>query len=386
MSLHLDTGSSDLWVNTATSRLCRPRDDPCSISGTFDANSSSTYQYKNSNFNISYADGSGATGDYGTDTLTIGGTAIKDFEFAVGYKSSSYEGVCGVGYPLIEAGANENGMKPYQNLPAKLAADGLIASSSYSLWLNDLDANTGQILFGAVDRAQFYGELVTVPIVKEQGDYYEFLVTLTDLTFDGQNVAENQKLSILLDSGTSLIYLPNKAAYAMINAVGAQYDTKEEIASVDCSLADQNFNVTFSFNNAVSIDVPISELVLPGEDVSDEDGSMGSGGSGSSSTVCIFGIAPAGNTGSVLGDTFLRSAYVVYNLDSNEIGLAQTKFNATGTADYVEISAGNGVPSATGTGQTSQTDDADSAASPKMTSPGSTIAFLTTMVIIGFFV
>jgi hypothetical protein len=48
-----------------------------------------------------------------------------------------------------------------------------------------------------------------------------------------------------------------------------------------------------------------------------------------------------------LGDTFLRSAYVVYDLANNEISLAQTNFNATGT-NVVEIGTGTGsVPDAT---------------------------------------
>ena len=49
----------------------------------------------------------------------------------------------------------------------------------------------------------------------------------------------------------------------------------------------------------------------------------------------------------MLGDTFLRSAYVVYDLDNNEISLAQTDFNSA-SDNIVEITNGtNGVPGAT---------------------------------------
>lgn len=44
---------------------------------------------------------------------------------------------------------------------------------------------------------------------------------------------------------------------------------------------------------------------------------------------CLFGILRFRDNGGLLGDTFLRSAYVVYNLDNNEISLAQSNFNAT---------------------------------------------------------
>lgn len=89
LRLVLDTGSSDLWTNAPNSTLCESSNNPCSSSGTYDSSSSSTYGYVNSDFNITYADSSGSSGDYVTDTLDIGGSAIKDFQFGVGFTSSS---------------------------------------------------------------------------------------------------------------------------------------------------------------------------------------------------------------------------------------------------------------------------------------------------------
>lgn len=89
LRLTIDTGSSDLWCNSATSRLCSSRSDPCDVSGTYSANSSSTYKLISDDFNISYVDGSAAIGDYVSDTLRIGGATLKDFQFGVGYSSSS---------------------------------------------------------------------------------------------------------------------------------------------------------------------------------------------------------------------------------------------------------------------------------------------------------
>jgi Eukaryotic aspartyl protease len=67
---------------------------------------------------------------------------------------------------------------------------------------------------------------------------------------------------------------------------------------------------------------------------------------------CVFlltsfvGVSDAGDSTSVLGDTFLRSAYVVYDIANNQISLAQTNFNAT-SSNVKEIAAGaSGVPNA----------------------------------------
>lgn len=85
----IDTGSSDLWCNAMNSTACMSRSEPCSATGTYDASSSSTYGYVSSDFNITYADGTGAAGDYVTDTIRIGGARVEDFQFGVGYSSSS---------------------------------------------------------------------------------------------------------------------------------------------------------------------------------------------------------------------------------------------------------------------------------------------------------
>src|SRR3954471_6202305 len=44
----------------------------------------------------------------------------------------------------------------------------------------------------------------------------------------------------------------------------------------------------------------------------------------------------------LFGDTFLHSAYVVYNLEDKQIALAPTKFGST-TSNIVEIVKGGGV-------------------------------------------
>ena len=359
---HVDTGSSDLWVNTPKSKLCQQSGSPCAISGTFVANQSSTYQYVNSNFNISYVDGSGAEGDYVTDTLHIGGQQVDGFEFAIGHTSSSPYSLVGIGYPSIEAEVNQDNSRPYQNLPAKLAASGVIASSAYSLWLNDLQANTGSLLFGGVDTAQFEGKLQTVPIQQVAGGFNEFYIAMTGLDFNGKALQSSTSIGVLLDSGTSLTYLPNNMVQSIYQAVNAQYQEDEGIASVDCSLASSDSELTFHFSDTLSIKVSMSELVFGATSVTNQEGDDKSfTHSKATNQNCAFGIGPSGGNTGLLGDTFLRSAYVVYDLSNNEISLAQSSFDATKT-NVVEISSGsNGVPSASGAA-TSDSSDSESSA------------------------
>lgn len=64
-------------------------------------------------------------------------------------------------------------------------------------------------------------------------------------------------------------------------------------------------------------------------------------------TVCQLGIQPAGQLPTLFGDTFLRSAYVVYDLENNQIALAQTNFDAKGSNIVSFASKGAAIPSAT---------------------------------------
>ena len=86
----------------------------------------------------------------------------------------------------------------------------------------------------------------------------------------------------------------------------------------------------------------MSELVSNPENADDGQGDT----YGPVDSLCLFGITSISSATAVLGDTFLRSAYVVFDLDNNEISLAQTNFDSTSTS-ISEISKGSkGVPGA----------------------------------------
>ncbi|CCU77433.1 unnamed protein product [Blumeria hordei] len=332
--LHLDTGSSDLWVNTPRSQICSGLAKPCRVGGSYEANSSTTYKYIASDFNISYVDGSGAQGDYVSDVVAIGKTTLKNLQFGIGYKSSSPQGILGIGYAINEVQVGRAKKRPYENLPMRMVSDGLINSNAYSLYLNDLDASTGNILFGGVDTAKYVGPLHTLPVQKTGKMFSEFLITMTSLSIGDTPIAKNQAHAVLLDSGSSLTYLPNEMVQLIYKRLGAKYDARKGSAYVPCELAQSKEKLEFTFSKPV-ITVDMSELVIP---------LFGSNGLPISfsdrSPVCLFGIAPADSGTSVLGDTFIRSAYLVYDLDNNEISIAQTNFNATGSR-IMEIGKGS---------------------------------------------
>lgn len=85
----------------------------------------------------------------------------------------------------------------------------------------------------------------------------------------------------------------------------------------------------------------MSELVLP---LTAENGETPKYRNGDDA--CQFGIQPANDLPILFGDTFLRSAYAVYDLINNKIALANTDFNATDSNIVPFASQGAAIPSA----------------------------------------
>ena len=346
LRLHIDTGSSDLWVNVPDSSLCQATFQAGRTGcegGTYDQGASSTSQPVNDEFNISYVDGSGALGSYVSDTMVFGGVTLDDFQFGLGEVSSSQQGVLGIGYALNEVQVNRAGLQPYANLPVALVNNEFIESAAYSVWLNDLDASTGTILFGGVNTAKYQGDLSTMPILETYGGYYQLVVALTGLTVGGSDLdSSSLPAGVLLDTGATLTYLPNDIVTEIYNDVQAVFIAEEGAAYATCDQADRDSTLDFDFSGQ-TISVPYNELFIDagtdaqGRPLRFDDGSL----------ACLFGIAPSQGATTVLGDTFLRSAYVVYDLANNEISMANTVFNATGN-DVRQITSGSGsVPGAT---------------------------------------
>lgn len=336
----LDTGSSDLWVNVANSSYCSSRTNPCKPFGLYDPDASSTYKNLGVEFNATYGDGTNAYGYYATDELGLGDVNVDDMQFGVAESTTITQGIVGVAYDTLTNEASHEG-KTYANLPQALVNSGAIKSPAYSLWLNDPQASRGSILFGGVNKAKYKGELQTIPIVRTLRGYSYLAVTLTGVSVEQGKESEDYSsrlpIVVLLDSGTSLTYLPDSLVDELYKKFNATFLEDDGLAYVDCELMKKDYTVNFDFSGA-TIAVGISELVLKAVA---EDFPLGT---------CAFGVVPSGDSQDamyILGDTFLRSAYVVYDLGNNEISLANTNFSP-GDDDIFEIGTGtSAVPGAT---------------------------------------
>ena len=232
---------------------------------------------------------------------------VKNLQFGIALSGNASHAVMGIGYRLNEAIVEPPTYKtPYPNLIDEMLSQGYVASRTYSLYLNDIDAATGTILFGGVDLEKYTGTLQTLPINKNSvGQVSAFWITLTGIGITpptGNAVAvgpsTSYPLNVLLDSGTTLTLFPAIIVEAIAAEFGAQLDSQGSGLYIlpNCNSQFAHGSLTFNFSG-VKISVPYSEFIL------EIQGS------------CFLGMraSPLNGCG-ILGDTFLRSAYVVYDL------------------------------------------------------------------------
>lgn len=309
----VDTGSSDLWVYSSdNTKDCS--NNACQATGQYDSSASSSYKFLSNDFSIQYVSGS-AAGDWVTDVITIGGASVSDFQFASASDAPGGVGVFGIGLATGEAAKTK-----YDNFPVLLQKSGIISRNIYSLYLDSIDASTGSVLFGAVDTSKYSGSLETLPLTSSNA----FQVAYGGISVNGKSVSSGG--NAILDSGTSFTYIPEAAFAGLQKQLKLKtLDPNTQLYTIDCNAP--SFTLDFKFGSS-TIQVPSSQLVMPLSNF------------GLQSSECVFGIVSTKySSGYVLfGDTFLRSAYVVYDLDNKIVGIAQAKY---GTQSSIQRVTGN---------------------------------------------
>jgi hypothetical protein len=272
---------------------------------------------------------------------------MSKVQFGVAQNSTQLnEGILGLGW-----GNGKN--LPYNNFVDELPSQGVANSKAFSVALGNIDAsNGGVIIFGGVDTKKFSGSLVSNPILGPQGDdaVYRYWIQMTGvgLTNGGKSKTyTGGNLPIVLDSGSSLAYLPESVMTQMASDFNAQFDEQSQLYLMSCDALSQNGAVDFAFG-AVTIQVPFNEFIWQLD-----------------SRTCALGALPtdpSSGTTALLGDSFLRSAYVVFDQTTNSISMAQ--FTNCGTAEQSIPSGGAAGTSSSCSGNSSSQKNAASQTGP----------------------
>ncbi|KAI1808724.1 acid protease [Daldinia bambusicola] len=317
----LDTGSFELWVNPdcAATNVHQY----CSDFGHYDPTLSPTSKNLNKTFKIQYGLGS-ASGTYHQDDVFISGAKLPGQQFGVSNASSDvWFGILGLGH------GKGHGVIQYESVVDSLAAQGYTDSKLFSLDLGaqpgPTSAITGEMVFGGVDTNKYAGNLAKVPTDPNDAHY---VATLNSITLQvpssgpGSGSANtfaqsikaindsNLPLQVVVDSGTTLSLLPESVVRAIAAGFpGAQPDGNGGY-KVPCDLRNTtegrvDFELRGDGDNKVRISVSYSDFIWYGGDE------------------CFLGAWYTSNVGVwILGDTFLRGAYVTFDQSNNALYMA----------------------------------------------------------------
>ncbi|KAJ9109262.1 aspartic proteinase precursor [Naganishia friedmannii] len=293
----LDTGSSNLWVPGASCTSIA-----CFLHAKYDATASSSYKQNGTAFGIQYGSGS-VEGYISKDTLEIGDLTIKNQLFGEATKEpglafafGKFDGILGLAYDTISV----NHIPPpfYNMIDQKLLDEPI-----FSFRLGSSDQDGGECIFGGTDDNAFEGKITYVPIRRK--GYWE--VELEKIGF-GDEELELEGTGAAIDTGTSLIVMPSDVAEMLHKEIGATKSWNGQY-QIDCAKIPDLPHFTLHFGG--------KPYTLKGSDYI-----LNAGGTCISSFTGMDIPAPTGPLW-IVGDTFLRKYYTVYDLGRNAVGFAK---------------------------------------------------------------
>ncbi|GJJ72079.1 hypothetical protein EMPS_04436 [Entomortierella parvispora] len=289
VQLDFDTGSSDIWFNKYTS------------------SKSSTYKKDGRKWQISYGDGSSASGTLASDIVSVGGISVRQ-TFGIATKESSEftsgptNGLFGLGFDTIES---VSGVKTF--LDNTIAA-GLLAQPVVSVFLPSerlFKGKGGAYTFGGIDSSKFAGSLTYTPVT--QKGYWQILVQ--DASFNGASLKQTSQG--IIDTGTTLIIVGDAAAAAIHAKIPGSTNDPNNGWLVPCSVSTSTANVGFKLGGK-TFNVPVADLAYE---------SVGDG-----SKNCFSGVQGGQDGLWILGDVFIKNNYVVFSQTSSpSVGIAPLK-------------------------------------------------------------
>jgi Eukaryotic aspartyl protease len=333
----LDTGSADTWLagegfNCVAMSGAAVASSSCKFAKPYHY-SSTWVEDKDQRFSTKYADGETLQGVIGRDIVSLGGISVSNQTLGI-VKTATWKGdgvssgLVGMAFPSVTRSMGQkvgSAASPYDPVVFSMYKAGLI-KPVFSVALNRLDEGHGSLTLGGLPPANIKhtNKWVVVPIeyltikaiagtpvsASAKKEYSLYAVKATSFRINDKVI--NGGAGLVVDSGTTMSYLPEDIVSAMAEAWSPPgvRDPLTRLYLVRCNSKAPKFEIVFG-ETALRIDA--KDLVL-------------SNGSGATA-ICSMAIQPSkglsGSGGvSVLGGPFMKSVVVVHDLGAGEMRFA----------------------------------------------------------------
>lgn len=293
-----DTGSANLWIPALD---CKSAGRPVR-KHKFDVKASTTSVLYKNDFKIKY--GSGAVqGKFAEDTVTIQDLVVAHQKYGIVsdasglkklYTTSAFDGILGMAFSTISIGK----VAP---LLQNAIDQNLLDEPVFAFYLGT--GKGGELTIGGVDDTKYVGDFHRVKL--ELAWYWQ-------ITMDAVHVHTTEissKTTAIVDSGTSFILGPSKIIDSLAHAFGAKkvkdnyiFSCDELSGKPDITFVIDGKKYIFSAEEAVLRDKNLCILAFAGFDQKSP-------------------IAPKW----ILGDTFMRKYYTMFDMGKKEVGFAKLK-------------------------------------------------------------
>ncbi|OAA53316.1 Peptidase A1 [Cordyceps fumosorosea ARSEF 2679] len=310
--LDFDTGSSDLWIFSTELDAATQKGHT-----VFDPSKSSSFEkLPGQTWQISYGDGSSASGDCGSDNVTIGGLTIQGqtvelaSKLADQFAKGTGDGLLGLAFPAINTVKKDGQPAPAQTPVANMISQGDVPKTSQlftSAFYSERDANGPESFytFGYVDDAlvKASGQDVAWTDVDSSQGFWMFPSASASVA--GKTMALEGNTAIA-DTGTTLALVSDAVCEALYTAIpGAHYDSQQQ---------GYVFPLTTKAEDLPEFKVAVGDklFVIQPEDLAfaPADGQNWYGGVQSRGD----------NPFDILGDAFLKSVYAIWDQGNQRFG------------------------------------------------------------------
>lgn len=346
----VDMTMSDSYVISSALPMCSDPTAKKSCDFVFDAGNSSTLNYYPPTFPSFDASATNFSGSFVSDDMQLGvsvspdglkwsnGITLRNSTFGLAQNGTGVPAcVVGLGLPNGESSVTtmENGqVSPvYDNLPISVKKQGYSNRASYSVYLNSWDSSEGFVLFGGIDNAKFKGNLSVVPLVdyavdaslgtKLVGNPTDFQVMLNGISVSHKNATvpiASTNIAVSLSLGNAYTVLPTSIVKPIASVLGLYIDPESGAYMMPCGRdATINFNLS-----GLEIAVPLSQYAL------EKNKTMVNG-----EKACMMLLEVQDDPLWLLGDPFVRAAYVYVDMDLFHAAIAPVHYTTESDVEVI---------------------------------------------------
>ncbi|TVY23448.1 Polyporopepsin [Lachnellula hyalina] len=296
--LIVDTGSSNTWCGAQ---------DSCEKTSTGKSTGDSV--------SVSYGSGSFSGTEY-KDKVSFGGLSVASQSIGAASTATGFTGVDGIiGFGPVDLTADTvDGVDSVPTFLDNLYSAGSIDTEVLGVYFSpesgsDTDDANGELTLGGTDSSKYTGSLTYHPKLTS-GDASEYWgISIASFTYGSTTLASSA--SGIVDTGTTLIYIPTSAYNKFLSATGGKTDSSSGLA-LFTTKPTSNFSIKFGSTTYVL--TPAQYLVPTAQYTY----------YGLTSGKYYAWINDGGDSGvdTIIGQKFLEHYYSVFDTTNSRIGFA----------------------------------------------------------------